>query len=813
MSFKAKRAFLLALVCRVVLWLALWYPLATQAAEPPDVPSLSNYGGAGLLDTRTARFYPDGQLVFTTSFTEPDDRYAITAQALSWAEFTFRYSITRGIFDGNMPLHDRSFDAKLRLSREMESFPELAIGLQDILGTGAYSGEYLVGSKRWGPFDFTLGLGWGRLGSRGTFENPFGLLSSSFRTRTNDVGVGGVPLLKSYFRGPDVGVFGGVEYKTPIENLTLKVEYSSDAYVQETNVTGKDFDFPINFGVSYRPFQWLDVGVSLMHGRYAGLRISTLIDPTRENWRARLNPPPRFRERPEEDAATILQPSAPSTAPNGRSTETRFIDLTEQRSDQTTATEGGSLQLNTRPAVPTQGAPEETRFIDLTAQRGEMSDAAEPNPGVAGASAQLPTRTAIIGMGQTPAPQSMVQGAELDAVTSERIMLGLVDQKLSLMGAGLEGDKIVILVENARYRRDSEAIARTARILSIAAPPQIEYFEITLMRAGQPLTTITLPRTEIDKLARRDGSPAELFLASDLSPGELAPLDHLQPGLLPQLGAFVYPVFRQSLFDPDNPVYVRFGVGATGGLRLTRNWFVEATVIASLYDNFDEIKRASNSMLPHVRSDIANYLKQGAIGLENLSTSYFFKLTPEVFGRVTGGYLEQMFAGIGGELLYRPFGQRWAVGVDLWTVRQRGFDVRFDLRNYQALTGHLSLYYQIPWHELQLAVSAGQYLAGDKGVTFQLSRRFSTGVQIGAWFTLTNVSAEQFGEGSFDKGIRIVIPFEWVAPFATQAGYDLGLRPIQRDGGQRLVGDTVLYGATDPSDYGTLLREWDSVFR
>ena len=410
-------------------------------------------------------------------------------------------------------------------------------------------------------------------------------------------------------------------------------------------------------------------------------------------------------------------------------------------------------------------------------------------------------------------PKPLSGGAPLEADTSERIKRGLDNQKLAFFGAGVEGDKIVVLIENARYRRDAEAIARAARILSAVAPTRIEYFEITLLRAGQPLTTVTLPRTEIDKLARRDSSPAELFQASEISPGALVPLDHLQPDLFPQLGGSVFPVFRQSLFDPDHPVYVQFGVGATEGLRLTRGWFVEGTLVASLYDNFNEIRRQANSVLPHVRSDIANYLKKGKIGLENFSTSYFFKLAPEIYGRASAGYLEQMFAGVGGELLYRPFGQRWAIGADLWTVRQRDYHVLFDLRHYQTLTGHLTAYYEFPWHDVRLAVSAGQYLAGDKGLTFALSRRFSTGVEVGAWFTITNVSASRFGEGSFDKGIRIVIPFDWVAPFATQSGYDLSLRPIQRDGGQRLNGDTILYGLTDSSSYGTLTQEWNSVFK
>src|SRR5436309_376895 len=72
-------------------------PAPAFAAQNLDVPSPSNYGGAGLLDTRSARFFPDGYLALTGSVTSPDDRYSITAQALPWAELTFRYTINQAI--------------------------------------------------------------------------------------------------------------------------------------------------------------------------------------------------------------------------------------------------------------------------------------------------------------------------------------------------------------------------------------------------------------------------------------------------------------------------------------------------------------------------------------------------------------------------------------------------------------------------------------------------------------------------------------------------------------------------------------------
>ena len=55
-------------------------------------------------------------------------------------------------------------------------------------------------------------------------------------------------------------------------------------------------------------------------------------------------------------------------------------------------------------------------------------------------------------------------------------------------------------------------------------------------------------------------------------------------------------------------------------------------------------------------------------------------------------------------------------------------------------------------------LSYGEYLAGDEGVTFELSRSFLNGTKFGAFASFTDVSSEQFGEGAFDKGIFFSIP-------------------------------------------------------
>ena len=58
-----------------------------------------------------------------------------------------------------------------------------------------------------------------------------------------------------------------------------------------------------------------------------------------------------------------------------------------------------------------------------------------------------------------------------------------------------------------------------------------------------------------------------------------------------------------------------------------------------------------------------------------------------------------------------------------------------------------------------MKVSYGEYLAGDVGSTIELSRSYKNGMQFGVFVSNTDVTAEQFGEGSFDKGVFLKFQF------------------------------------------------------
>ena len=50
----------------------------------------------------------------------------------------------------------------------------------------------------------------------------------------------------------------------------------------------------------------------------------------------------------------------------------------------------------------------------------------------------------------------------------------------------------------------------------------------------------------------------------------------------------------------------------------------------------------------------------------------------------------------------------------------------------------------------------------------------------------TDVPFATFGEGSFDKGLRITIPIDWLAGEPTKDQFSTTIKPVNRDGGARL---------------------------
>ena len=243
---------------------------------------------------------------------------------------------------------------------------------------------------------------------------------------------------------------------------------------------------------------------------------------------------------------------------------------------------------------------------------------------------------------------------------------------------------------------------------------------------------------------------------------------------------------RFQFFDPDDPArYQVYGkLGAS--LALPGNWVVRGSYSVDIENTFKEITRKSNSVLPHVRSDIARYLTEGSDGLDAFYFEKRGSASPETHYRLFAGVLEEMYSGFGTEILYQPHQSRLAYGLSANRVQQRDYDKSFNHLDYKTNTAFASVYWATPFYNVDAALHAGRYLAKDKGATFELRRTFSNGWMIGFWATLTDVPFEEFGEGSFDKGMFFRLPLDGLLGKNVRASYATRLRVIQRDGGARL---------------------------
>ena len=206
--------------------------------------------------------------------------------------------------------------------------------------------------------------------------------------------------------------------------------------------------------------------------------------------------------------------------------------------------------------------------------------------------------------------------------------------------------------------------------------------------------------------------------------------------------------------------------------------------------NFDDLYIPPVDTFPNqVRSDVKEYLKNfgDRVIVGRSQFDYFKTLKKNHHMLFSAGLFEEMFAGYGMQYLWFDENKNYSIGFEIFDVKKRDYDLRTGLQDYRNVTSHLNIFYRndfiIPF---DLHLSLGEYLAGDVGYTFDVSRRFDNGVSMGAFFTRTDVPEELFGEGSFDKGIYFSIPLasDW---------FSFKWRPLTKDPGAKIIKKDSIY--------------------
>lgn len=210
----------------------------------------------------------------------------------------------------------------------------------------------------------------------------------------------------------------------------------------------------------------------------------------------------------------------------------------------------------------------------------------------------------------------------------------------------------------------------------------------------------------------------------------------------------------------------------------------------SLANNFDDLRYPPIDTFPaQVRSDVKQYLKRMDEGVMIGRAQFDYYLTPYKNHHLmfTAGILEDMFSGYGFEYLYYKNSSNYSIGFELFEVKKRDYEWGLGTLDYKNITGHINFNYRnyglIPF---DMKLTFGEYLAGDVGSTIEFSRSYDNGMRFGVFASNTDVSYEEFGEGSFDKGLFFNIPI-----YGNLINYSW--RPLTKDPGAKLIRRNTLH--------------------
>ncbi len=669
--------------------------------------SFSNYGTLGLIQNPNARFLDEGSLGFSWSHNEPYLRGSLIAYPFNWLEVSYQYvDINNQLyspsksFSGNQSLKDKSFDTKIRLIKESQFLPQIAVGFRDLAGTGLFSSEFIVASKTLSKnLDLTMGIGWGNLTGQ-LIKNPLLEISDRFETRSSSLGLGGEFNIDDYFSGP-AGYFFGLEYYIPkFRGMRIKFEYDGTNYKTESSIPiSQDSNF--NFGLVFPQSKNLSYKLNFTRGNTVNFGFSYKLNLGKKN----------AQTSSKEKQSQISNSNA--------------IKIVTSRSD-----------------------------------------------------------------------QNLYRGA----------LKYLRDEKIFLQHANINDNELEVIFAQAKYKNAVIASGRTLNILDQISPNNITSFKIHEINGGIGLYSVSVNRDAFNRDRKLFLPPkpdidisVEPFILNNNKNYKFNPKTKY-PAFFHRIG----PDIRSQIGGPDGFFFGDVKLKSASEFLIRRGLSLVSVISYGLYDNMDDLKLASDSVLPHVRTDIVKYLKQSRnLSIQRMQLNKFGQISPSTFYKFSAGILEHMFNGYGSEVLYKPFDKNYAIGVEAWKVYQRNYDQMFGILDdvdYETTTGHLSLYYHEPLTNILFKMKGGKFLAQDSGVRFEFTREFYSGFRLSAFITRTDISKEEFGEGSFDKGFSFYIPLEIFSNSYNSRNFGWGLKPITRDGGATLSHSHNLWGVVHKSN-------------
>ena len=365
------------------------------------------------------------------------------------------------------------------------------------------------------------------------------------------------------------------------------------------------------------------------------------------------------------------------------------------------------------------------------------------------------------------------------------------------------------------YSSTAHQIGQGARHLSNIAGARPEQLSFHLSKYGLRGPSLSLNRRDIEMAElTHQGSAEEVWQNTLIDSVLPESIKRAKDKFKESFGFHINFKNELSLSEEDSGSIYRTMVVPSFTKRIGTHFITEQSLRINLADNTERIEKYRGISLSPIRSDISTFTRQRIL-FDRQYLAGFATIAKDVHVAGTVGYLEEMYAGLSGEILYRPFDRPWAIGLEIDSVSKRDPASTWALSasGEKVMSAFVNGYYEFPGTGATFQASAGRFLAGDIGADFKLSNELDNGVILSGTFRASNRKDPDIysGKTNLYAGISVSVPLGELPILPNGSRASLDIKPMGRDTAQRLDHPVPLYQVTEPLSYRSITRHWSEL--
>ena len=395
------------------------------------------------------------------------------------------------------------------------------------------------------------------------------------------------------------------------------------------------------------------------------------------------------------------------------------------------------------------------------------------------------------------------------------LALALEEQGFKLIEAKLESspceEKILHLhIANEKWILMQDTSERLSHLLSSLAPSNLDEIIVTIICEGFACQRYRFRIIDlINFREHRIGLFELMTIAGTQEVETICSSEKIFYSPLPSWEWILKPKIHNYFGSSTGKYKYAIGLqtGAEGYIKNAYYYkFLFGWIAKSTLCGLTGMDRLNPSQIINVHSDIMLYQRTRGVTLDIAYLQRGWNLGRGWYTRGALGCFERAYGGLAAEWLYYPVDSILAIGFEAAVLRKRthdGFGFTDKVRKLKGFTPSyikflgsqyfIDLYYDCQPLELFFKVSGGKFLANDWGARFEATRYFDNGVELTAWYTVTNGNDKVNGERYFNKGIAFSIPLEIFYTYSSRERWNYQMAAWTRDVGYRSCTGNSLY--------------------